>query len=346
MRREVRHAQFVRYADDAVVHCLSERHAIAAKEKIAQRFAACGLELHPDKTRIVYCKDANRKEQHSVTQFTFLGFTFRPRYARSTEGVLFTSFLPALSAAAAKRMCRQIRWWHLPRRSPATLDEIAADCDATLTGWWNYYGSFYGSSMEAIFKHFDEALAFWARRKFKSLRAHQHRSHHWVRSIARRQPQLFIHWRLQHAKDLNNGSRVNREVHARFCERPRGKFGSSRGLLTKLEMTKRVIDLRSQVPLLDMPHAAYPTACRRLHYAEVGSCVSWRTPLSAVGKRFAKGCAFVVRHIFASSQRAEELQQAVVGTEATRLDPVRSGSCQRGFLQRKVRVKIGLSRVN
>jgi RNA-directed DNA polymerase len=224
MRRDVRSAQFVRYADDGVVHCLSERHAIAAQEKIAERFAACGLELHAQKTRIVYCKDANRKEQHPVTQFTFLGFTFRPRYARSAEGVLFTSFLPALSAGAAKRMRRQIRWWHLPRRSPATLNEIAADCNATLTGWWNYYGSFYGSAMEAIFQHFDEALAYWVRRKFKSIRSHQRRSHQWVEVMSRRQPHLFVHWRLQHAKDLNNGSRVNREAHARFCERPRGQF--------------------------------------------------------------------------------------------------------------------------
>ena len=224
MRRNVRSAQFVRYADDAVVHCLSERHAVSAKEKIAERFAACGLELHAEKTRIVYCKDANRTEQHPMTQFTFLGFTFRPRYARSAAGVRFTSFLPALSADAAKRMRRQIRWWHLPRRTPATLNEIAEDCDATLTGWWNYYGSFYGSAMEAIFGHFDQALAYWVRRKFKSLRSQQRRSHQWVERVSRREPQLFVHWRLQHAKDLNNGSRVNREVHARFCERPRGKF--------------------------------------------------------------------------------------------------------------------------
>lgn len=227
MREAARSAQFVRYADDAVVHCLSEKHANSVKEKIAQRLAACGLELHAEKTRIVYCKDANRKEQHPLVQFTFLGFTFRPRYARSRTGALFTSFLPAVSAAATQRMLRQIRWWHLPRRTPATLSEIAADCDSTLTGWWNYYGSFCGSVMRPVFRHFDQALAYWARRKFKSLRSHRVRSHHWIAALARREPQLFVHWRYREANGYNNGSRVNREVHARFCERPRGQLPRS-----------------------------------------------------------------------------------------------------------------------
>jgi RNA-directed DNA polymerase len=176
------------------------------KEKIAKRFAACGLELHPEKTRIVYCKDANRKEQHPLVQFTFLGFTFRPRYARSAAGVRFTSFLPAVSADAARRMRRQIRWWHLPRRTPATLSEIAVDCDATLTGWWNYYGSFCGSAMRTVFWHFDQALAYWVRRKFKLLRSQRGRSHRWVENMARREPQLFVHWRLRHANGITMGA--------------------------------------------------------------------------------------------------------------------------------------------
>jgi RNA-directed DNA polymerase len=206
MREAVRSAQFARYADDAVVHCLTERHANSVKEKIAKRFEACGLELHPEKTRIVYCKDANRKEQHPLVHFTFLGFTFRPRYARSAAGARFTSFLPAVSADATQRMCRQIRWWHLPRRTSATLSEIAAECDATLTGWWNYYGSFCGSAMRSVFMHFDEALAYWVRRKFKSLRSHRNRSHRWVDRMARREPQLFIHWRHRKASGLTMGA--------------------------------------------------------------------------------------------------------------------------------------------
>lgn len=162
-----------------------------------------------------------------MTQFTFLGFTFRPRFARSAKGVRFTSFLPAVSAEAAKRMRRQIRWWHLPRRTPATLSEIAADCDSTLTGWWNYYGSFYGSAMDKTFEHFDQALAYWVRRKFKSLRSHRVRSHQWVKRMARRESHLFVHWRNRHANEFNNGSRVTREGHARFCERLRGQFPRS-----------------------------------------------------------------------------------------------------------------------
>lgn len=216
--------RFARYADDAVVHCSSEKQARFVKKLITERLAACGLELHPEKTRIVYCKDANRTEQYQHTQFTFLGFTFRQRYALSSKGALFMSFLPGVSSQAVKRMRRQIRWWHLPRRSPATLEEIAADCDTTLTGWWNYYGGFHGSAMRPVFQHFDEALAYWVRRKFKTMQVHRRKSQQWVQRMSSRQPQHFVHWRLRAAKAMDNRSRVTREGHARFFERPRGQF--------------------------------------------------------------------------------------------------------------------------
>ena len=168
IRKVAPDVRFARYADDAVVHCSSERQAQLVKRLIAARFAACGLELHPEKTRIVYCRDANRTGKYPLTQFTFLGFTFRPRFARSAAGVQFTSFLPAVSQQAAKRMRRQIRWWHLSRHTSATLNDLAEMFDPTLTGWWNYYGEYCGSAMGTIFQHFDKALAFWVRRKFQT----------------------------------------------------------------------------------------------------------------------------------------------------------------------------------
>jgi RNA-directed DNA polymerase len=217
-------AVFARYADDAVVHCLSEKHALRLKSLIAERLAACGLELHAGKTRIVYCRDSNRRQSYPITQFTFLGFTFRARGARAPSGGFFSSFLPAVSRDAAKRMRQQIRSWRLPLRSPATIADLSASCDSIMTGWWNYYGSFYGSAMGTIYEHFDRALAFWVRRKFKPLARHRARSFRWVSDMASREPHHFIHWRLGYAYGTNNGSRVIREDHARFCERPRGKF--------------------------------------------------------------------------------------------------------------------------
>lgn len=196
MRREIGECPFARYADDGVVHCRTEAQAKWVTQRIAERFAACGLKLHPDKTKIVYCKDSNRAGQYPTIQFTFLGFTFRPRMAQNRRGKLFTSFLPAVSHEAQKGIRQKIRSWRLPRQTPSTLREFSEKYNRILTGWWNYYGSFYPSAMHRVFQHLDKALAYWARRKFKRLRGHRRRSRLWVAQSARREPELFIHWRL------------------------------------------------------------------------------------------------------------------------------------------------------
>ena len=193
-RRTLESCPFARYADDAVVHCQSERQAIWVKKLMTERFRACGLELHPEKTQIVYCKDSNRRGQYPRVQFTFLGFTFRPRRAVSRAGVHFTSFLPGASGEAVKRMRREIRSWHLPRQTPATLQEFSAKYNAVLRGWWQYYGGFYPTAMQNVFSVFDLSLSYWARRKFKKLARHKRRSRHWLTRMARRDPKLFVHW--------------------------------------------------------------------------------------------------------------------------------------------------------
>jgi group II intron reverse transcriptase/maturase len=200
MRDITANCPFARYADDAVVHCRSEWQARWVKEQLAIRFSACGLELHPEKTRIVYCKDGKRRGEYPVTQFTFLGFTFRPRRAVSSAGKHFTGFLPGVSREAQKAMSQRIRSWHLPRQTPGTLAEFSAHYNAVLRGWWNYYGSFYPTALAPVFMRFDLALALWARRKFKRLRGHKRRSWHWLAQMARREPHLFVHWRTRYAK--------------------------------------------------------------------------------------------------------------------------------------------------
>lgn len=130
MVREFPTMQFERYCDDAVVHCRSESQAHQVRDAIAARLAQVGLELHPDKTRIVYCKDADRRDDHEVTSFTFLGYEFRPRLAKSRTGHHFVSFLPAVSTAAMKAMGREICSWHLARRSDKSLDDLP-ECSTT-----------------------------------------------------------------------------------------------------------------------------------------------------------------------------------------------------------------------
>jgi RNA-directed DNA polymerase len=195
MQREHPRNPFARYADDAVAHCRSESEAKALLAAIDGRLKACKLEMHPEKSGVVYCKDHRRRKDYPRIQFTFLGYTFRPRQARGRVGKKsWTGFLPAASAAAIKRMKRQIREWKLPRQTSVSLNELAQRYDATLRGWLNYYGHFYKSAMERVFNHFDCGLVCWARRKYRKLAEHPRRARRWLKKIANRQPRLFTHW--------------------------------------------------------------------------------------------------------------------------------------------------------
>jgi len=194
MRREHPHNPFARYADDAVAHCRSESEAKALLAGIGERMKECKLELHPEKSGVVYCKDSNRRGNYPRIQFTFLGFTFRPRRAKARNGRVWTSFLPAVSAAAIKRMHQSIREWNIPRRTSVGLPVLARLYNATLSGWLNYYGRFYRSAMERVFDHFDRRLQAWGRRKYRKLAASRRRAQRWLARLIHRQPRLFIHW--------------------------------------------------------------------------------------------------------------------------------------------------------
>jgi RNA-directed DNA polymerase len=196
MDREFPTIGFERYCDDAVVHCRSEAQARQVRDAIAARLAQVGLELHPDKTRIVYCKDADRRGDHEVTSFTFLGYEFRPRLAKSKHGKHFVSFLPAVSAEAMKAMGREIRSWHLARRSDKSLGDLARMFNSIVQGWINYYGRFYRSRLLYFLRRLNRHLARWACRKYKRLKRRERRAMTWLAEIARRFPLLFAHWRL------------------------------------------------------------------------------------------------------------------------------------------------------
>jgi len=196
MSRTYQQVPFARYADDAVVHCRSREQAEEVMRAIASRLDKCGLTMHPEKSKIVYCKDGNRTLAYPTVQFTFLGFTFRPREAMSRYNRLFTSFLPAASNDALKRMRQTVRSWRIHRRTPATLDDLAQQCNPTIQGWWNYYGAFYRTAMHAIFQYVDRKLERWARRKYKTLSRHKRCSAEWLRKMAVVYPRLFVHWRI------------------------------------------------------------------------------------------------------------------------------------------------------
>jgi len=197
MQRTFPGVRFERYADDALVHCRSERQARAVLAAIRGRFEQCGLELHPTKTRIVYCKDDDRPGKFEHIKFDFLGYTFQPRLAKNRWGKLFVSFLPAISARAAKAIRQTIREWRMAStRNNQRLEDLARLTNPVVRGWMNYYGRFYRSKCVQVLRHLNVALAAWAQRKYKRFRRRERASVHWLGRIARRDPKLFVLWEL------------------------------------------------------------------------------------------------------------------------------------------------------
>ena len=202
MERNFPNILFERYADDSVCHCKSEAQAKMLKNALEQRMEEVGLELHPEKTKIVYCKDADRTQTYSNIQFDFLGFTFRPRKSKNKYGKYFINFTPAISNKAIKRITSVMREWKVQNRSDKSLEDLAYMFHRQIQGWINYYSHFYKSALHPLFQHLDERLSWWATRKFKKLRGHKTRAREWLRAIAQREPKLFPHWRLLYASYL------------------------------------------------------------------------------------------------------------------------------------------------
>jgi RNA-directed DNA polymerase len=196
MQRHHEDIPFERYADDAVCHCHSLARAQMLVDQLRDRFAQCGLELHPQKTRVVYCKDVDRRGDYPDTSFDFLGFTFRPRLSKNRHGKTFVNFSPAVSAKAAKSIRQEVRSWNLQLRSDKALDDLARMFNAAIRGWVNYYGAFYKSALYPTLRQIDRKLVLWATRKFKRLRGHRRRASHWLERIARKHTRLFAHWPL------------------------------------------------------------------------------------------------------------------------------------------------------
>lgn len=197
MRRSYPSVQFERYADDAIVHCRSKRQAEGVLAAIRDRFVQCGLELHPTKTRIVYCKDDDRRGEDEHISFDFLGYTFQPRRAKNRWGKYFVSFLPAISTKSAKAIRQTIRQWRMAStRNNQSLEDLARLVNPTVRGWMSYYGRYYRSKCIQVLRRLNEALAAWVRRKYTRYRRRERASMYWLGRVARRDPELFVLWEL------------------------------------------------------------------------------------------------------------------------------------------------------
>ena len=196
MKRNRPQNPWARYADDGVAHCRTKGEAEELLEQLHRRFRKCGLELHPDKTRIVYCKDDDRRGDYPEMKFDFLGYTFRPRRSKNRYGKFFVNFTPGVSNKACKAMRQTIRQWRLQLKPDKKLEDISHMFNPVLRGWINYYGRFYKSALYSVLRHMNRALILWARRKYKRLSRHRRRAEYWLGRVARREPQLFAHWRM------------------------------------------------------------------------------------------------------------------------------------------------------
>ena len=179
---------------------------MALRKALHARFTDCRLTLHPDKTKIVYCRDESRRGTHPVYKFDFLGYTFRPRLVSKKAGGMGVSFGPAASPTALKAIRGTIRSWSLHLRSDRALDDLARMFNSYIRGWINYYGRFCPSALQPTLWSIERYLARWASGKYKSLRRHKRRSRHWLLRIAQRQPRLFAHWPLLHGYGRTMGA--------------------------------------------------------------------------------------------------------------------------------------------
>ena len=187
---------FERYADDIVLHCKTERQAHFVLSAIRARMQECGLALHPEKTKVVYCKDAARKGRSKHESFDFLGYGFRPRRSRSKQGLRTINFVPAISRSASAKIRAEIKKWKLHLWTNTSIVKIAEKINPVVTGWIRYYGRYHKSALYPVLNHLERRLIKWVQRTYKHLKSHPRRAREWVIRIRGKTPELFAHWQL------------------------------------------------------------------------------------------------------------------------------------------------------
>lgn len=188
--------RFERFADDIVCHCRTHYRANDLLKKLKVRLATCDLELHPQKTKIVYCKSYRHRGNFSNVSFDFLGYTFKPRVARRDGGNdVFLGFTPAISQRSMKAINVKIKNWQLQRRVDKSLEDLGNMFNPVIRGWLNYYGQYNKTVLKTVFWRLDDRLVRLAMKKYKNLRGHKTRAHHWIRQHAKENPRVCAHWK-------------------------------------------------------------------------------------------------------------------------------------------------------
>lgn len=197
---------FARYADDIIIHCSTKEQAENLLKCVKARMMECGLELHPEKTKIVYCQKGKRKEDHPIREFDFLGYTFRPRGAKTRNGIYFIGFLPAISDKAVKRLRQQIKEWKIHRLTHLSLQDLARMVNPTVTGWIQYYGKFYPSELHKVLRILNSSIIRWARRKYKRFKRSLAKTTEWFKEITAKAKNLFAQWKMGYVNGWTIGA--------------------------------------------------------------------------------------------------------------------------------------------
>lgn len=197
MKRKHPTIPWCRYADDGLAHCKTEREAQELLIELKKRFKECGLELHSDKTKIVYCKDGSRKGKYPNVAFNFLGYCFQTRLVKNSKrNSMFLSFTPAVSKEALKSMRAATRKWNFRNRTDLSLQDIARIYNPILRGWIGYYGRYCPSGLYPVFRHFNNTLKAWVMRKYKRFKGHKTRAGIFLERLSEKEPHLFAHWKV------------------------------------------------------------------------------------------------------------------------------------------------------
>ena len=194
MERNYPMAPFARYADDAVIHCKSEKQAKEIKEALTLRMKQCKLELHPDKTRIIYCKDKDRTKDYPITQFDFLGYTCRAVYIKCRDGKLRNNFIASASQKACKSLRNKIKEMELHKMTGSNINIIAEIINPIVRGWINYFNKYNPSAIKYTIECIQRRIVIWAMCKYKHLRGRRQRAEKWLLEVKTREPKLFAHW--------------------------------------------------------------------------------------------------------------------------------------------------------
>jgi len=187
--------EFSRYADDVIIHCKSKAHAEQILQLVHHRMESVGLELHPQKTKIVYCRDHRRKGKYPKVKFDFLGYSFQPRTTFSKKkGKLFLGYDCAISISSRKRIADKLEELNVNKLTFKSIVGVAQYLNPMIRGWVHYYGKFRMYELSKVFRLLSMRLVWWARRRYKRYKTSIRKAYKWLALIRKQFPTLFYHW--------------------------------------------------------------------------------------------------------------------------------------------------------